>query len=111
MKLQRIQIHMNMILIVVALFMLSFIAAEGITCHQCYSVKKDNKCRKPSTCDVSKTQFCFIQRISRGGDIRKISQGCTSYCVDIVQFTNAFIKYTFCCRTDYCNKYNVWQFL
>ncbi|KAG8141463.1 putative Serine-threonine-protein [Naja naja] len=55
--------------------------------------------------------FLVLLSFPTGGYIKRIRQGCTSYCVDTIQFSNAYIKYTFCCRTDYCNKYNVWQFL
>ncbi|XP_026545418.1 acrosomal protein SP-10, partial [Notechis scutatus] len=107
----RMKLPLTQILILVFLVLLSFPTAEGLICHQCSSVRKDNKCRRPSTCKVSTKQFCFIQRNSKGGYIKRIRQGCTSYCVDTIQFSNAYIKYTFCCKTDYCNKYNVWQFL
>ncbi|XP_053223523.1 protein PIP-1-like [Podarcis raffonei] len=100
---------MNKIVALGFLIILSLAAVGGLKCHKCTRVRKDNTCSKQKICDVSPSRFCFIQRISKGGNIRRVHRGCTSVCVTVTNLSIDYIKYTYCCQTDYCNKNNIWQ--
>ncbi|XP_061449368.1 protein PIP-1-like [Rhineura floridana] len=108
-SLLKMKTQMSKVLALGFSLMLSLAAVGGLKCHHCVKVRKDNTCVKKHFCDVAGRNFCYIQRVSKGGHIRRVHRGCTTFCIQAVKLSMDFIKYTFCCQTDYCNKNNIWQ--